>query len=71
MRQFVEENTVTRAMNAVGTISTAAAAVSVIGSAILKTLVSGGLAQIWGMINGMQFIVHLPCLNVEFPQSAF
>jgi hypothetical protein len=33
--------------------------------------VSGCLAQIWGMINGMQFIIHLPCLNVEFPQSAF
>ncbi len=70
VRQLVK-NMATKAMDAVGNVSTASTAAIVIGSAILQTLVSGCLAQIWGMINGMQFIIHLPCLNVEFPQSAF
>lgn len=53
VRQVVEESAVTRAINAVGNMSTAATAVTVISSAILQTFVSGCLAQIWGMINGM------------------
>jgi hypothetical protein len=32
---------------------------------------SGCLAQIWGMINGMQFIITLPAINVAFPSNAF
>jgi hypothetical protein len=43
----------------------------VVGSAILQTVVSGCLAQIWGMINGMQFIMNLPAINVDFPSNAF
>jgi hypothetical protein len=29
------------------------------------------MAQIWGMINGMQFIIHMPTLNVDMPGNAF
>lgn len=47
------QNTATRAADAVGKMSTAATAATVVGSAVLQTLVSGCLAQIWGMINGM------------------
>jgi len=32
---------------------------------------SGCLAQIWGMINGMQFIITLPAINVAFPSNTF
>ena len=32
---------------------------------------AGTLAQVWGMINGLQLIVHLPLVNVNFPQNAF
>lgn len=32
---------------------------------------NGCLAQIWGLINGMQFIIHLPAINSAFPQNAF
>ena len=32
---------------------------------------SGCMAQIWGMINGMQFIIHLPAINANFPSNAF
>jgi len=38
---------------------------------ILQTVVSGCLAQIWGMINGMNFILHIPALNIDFPSNAF
>jgi len=43
----------------------------VVGSAILQTVMSGCLAQIWGMINGMQFIITLPSINVAFPSNTF
>lgn len=59
------------AVAAVGAASSAATVATVVGSAILQTLVSGCLAQIWGMINGMQFIIHIPALNVDFPSNAF
>jgi hypothetical protein len=32
---------------------------------------SGCLAQIWGMINGIQFIIYIPAVNVAFPSNAF
>jgi hypothetical protein len=31
---------------------------------------SGALAQIWGMINGMQMMIHLSCTAVNFPANA-
>ena len=30
---------------------------------------SGSLNQVWGMINGLQLIVHLPAVNVNFPTN--
>ena len=32
---------------------------------------NGALAQIWGMINGLQLAMHLPTLNLSFPEVAF
>jgi hypothetical protein len=29
------------------------------------------LSQLWGMINGIQFIIHIPAINLEFPANAF
>ena len=29
------------------------------------------MAQVWGLINGMQFIIHLPAINVAFPKNSF
>jgi len=56
---------------AISQASTAATTSAVVGSAVLQTLMSGCLAQIWGMINGIQFIINLPALNVDFPPNAF
>jgi len=55
----------------VGQASQAATITTVVGSVIMQTLVSGCLAQIWGMINGMNFILHIPTLNIQFPSNAF
>ena len=54
-----------------GQASQAATITTVVGSVIMQTLVSGCLAQIWGMINGMNFILHIPTLNIQFPSNAF
>ena len=32
---------------------------------------SGCLAQVWGMINGVQILIYLPAMNVAFPSNAF
>ena len=35
------------------------------------TLATGGsMAQIWEIINGMQFASYLPLINIEFPENA-
>ena len=39
-------------------------------SLIINFLMNGALSQVWGMINGMQMIVHVPLFNVEMPQSS-
>ena len=40
-------------------------------SLIINLLLAGPLNQIWGMINNLQLIVHLPLINVIFPGNAF
>ena len=60
-----------------GNIEQVAAAVTqastavVASTMVLQTLMAGTLAQVWGMINGLQLVVHLPLINVFFPQNAF
>jgi hypothetical protein len=29
------------------------------------------LSQVWGMINGIQFIIHIPTIDLDFPANAF
>jgi hypothetical protein len=62
-------HTAIQTVQAVGNAGTAATAATVVGSAILQTVMSECLAQIWGMINGMQFIIHVPALNLCFPST--
>ena len=39
-------------------------------SMIIKVAMKGALSQVWGLINGMQMIVHVPLFNVRFSQTA-
>lgn len=64
------EGTGTKTVVALSQASQAATTAAVVGSAILKTIMAGCMAQVWAMINGMQFIIHLPAINVEFPSNA-
>ena len=49
--------------------STASGATVVLTSVVTvgQTILSGSLSQVWGMINGLQIMVHLPTMNVDFP----
>ena len=64
-------------LGSAGNIEQVAAAVTqastavVASTMVLQTLMAGTLAQVWGMINGLQLVVHLPLINVFFPQNAF
>jgi hypothetical protein len=35
----------------------------------MKVVMRGTLAQVWGLISGMQLVVHMPLFNVEMPDS--
>ena len=41
--------------------------VALVGTVIFQTLLIGSMAQVWGMINGLQLMVHLPLINLLFP----
>ena len=68
-KQLVEGST-TDAIQTLATTSALVAGAAAGSSAIVNTLISGSLAQLWGMINPMQILVHMSCLNVDFPTTA-
>ena len=56
-------------------LTAAAAGESVIASAITSTImgiaIGGASSQVWGLINGLQLVVHLPLvMNAKFPEVA-
>jgi hypothetical protein len=36
----------------------------------MSMVMAGSMSQLWGMINGIQFIIHLPVLNINMPANA-
>ena len=53
------------------TVETGAAVVgaATAGASLLQIIFVGSMAQVWGMINGLQLIVHFPLFNLEFSAS--
>ena len=70
MTKQLVEGTTTDAIEALATTSAIVAGAAAGSSAIINTLISGSLAQLWGMINAMQILVHMSVLNVDFPATA-
>jgi len=56
----------TKAAAAVGTAMTATVVVSV----TINFLLSASLSFLWGMLNTLQLIVHLPLFSIVFPSNA-
>ena len=65
-RQVVQ-GSVTKSINSF----TKAAQSATAASAALRILLRGTLSQIWGFINGMQFVIHLPTLNINLPGNGY
>ena len=40
-------------------------------SAALRIFLRGSMSQIWGFINGMQFVIHLPTFNINLPGNGY
>ena len=40
------------------------------GNSVLSVLLAGGLSAVWGLINSLQIVAHLPLLNVQMPANA-
>ena len=68
-RQLIEGAT-TEAVKSLATTSALVAGSAAGSSAIVNTLISGSLAQLWGMINSMQILIHMSLFNVSFPSNA-
>ena len=39
-------------------------------SVVMQTLMVGAMAQIWGMISGIQFMIWLPLIQISSPANA-
>jgi len=35
----------------------------------MKVVMRGSLAQVWGLISGMQLVVHMPLFQIDIPHS--
>ena len=57
----------TKSINSIGKAAQSATA----ASAVLRILIRGSMSQIWGFINGMQFVIHLPTLNINLPGNGY
>ena len=55
--------------NSVKSVGQAASTAALLASGIATSLMKGSLAQLWGMINGMQIAVHLTAFNVNLPDG--
>jgi len=65
--QIPEDDVATKALaGAAGAIQTATKAVTA-GSVIFSLFFSLSLNILWGMVHTLQYIVHLPILNVRYP----
>jgi len=62
--QIIELNSKTLSVAKTATRATQAAVVT---TTVLQIIFVGSLAQIWGMINGVQMIIHCPLFTVEIP----
>lgn len=47
----------------------AASQVVVIANLVMNVLLSGSLVMLWGLVNTLQVIVHLPMLRTTFPAN--
>ena len=64
-------NTATQVVDSISTASKAAVLTASAGSALLQTFMRASLSQLWGMINGIQYINHIPCINLDLPANSF
>ena len=69
-RQKVEDKATAVAEGAAQAAKSAAIGAAV-GSAIMRTIMNASLSQVWGMINGLQFILHFPTLHIDMPGNSF
>ena len=57
-------------MKAVAATFEASTKTFVFGNIVLQILMAGSLQLLWGMINALQLIVHLPLFQIAFPYNA-
>ncbi|CDW78616.1 UNKNOWN [Stylonychia lemnae] len=68
--QQLELTDVSQQINTMGKIFSATAFSFMISNIVIIFFVGGSLQLIWGLINSLQIIVHLPLLPFEFPSNA-
>ena len=65
----MDEGTLSEAIKTAGDTIRSATGGIAIGSLASNFFLSGTVAFLWGMINALQIIVHLPMINVRFPAN--
>ena len=66
LRMLLQPNSTSTQVAKAGTVVTTAALST---ASFMQMIFVGSLAQVWGMINGLQIIVHCPTFALEFPPA--
>lgn len=65
----IKDNAATKNLKSAGEGASAGTQTLVVGNLILNVALSGSLCMLWGMINALQIIVHMPMMQTNFPAN--
>ena len=68
--RMVQEGASTDTIESAGASAGSSSKVAVISNFLLNIGMSASLNQLWGMINGLQIMSHMPLCNIKFPANA-
>ena len=68
--RLVMEGEATDTVESAGASAGSSSKITVIGNFLVNIAMSASLNQLWGMINGLQIMTHMPLCNIKFPANA-
>ena len=57
-------------LNSVGASSSSGISSLLVGNFVLNILMSSSMSALWGMINSLQILIHLPIFSIPIPLNA-
>jgi hypothetical protein len=67
---MVQEGAATETVESAGASAGSSSKAATLSNFVLNIAMSASLNQLWGMINGLQIMSHMPLCNIKFPGNA-